>query len=90
VAGAFSFRKLLKKAKSMTEQTSNLQAANPAVEGQDIAEAKGEISAKQAAAILQFLQRAQMQGAEMPVYVDVFNTLSGIVAAAQAGATPQQ
>ena len=74
----------------MTEQTSNLQAANPAVEGQDIAEAKGEISAKQAAAILQFLQRAQMQGAEMPVYVDVFNTLSGIVAAAQAGATPQQ
>lgn len=41
------------------------------------------ISAKQAAAILQFLQRTQMQGAEMPAYVDIFNTLSGIAAAAQ-------
>jgi len=90
VAGAFSFRKFLKKAKSMTDQISNSQAVNSAVEVQDVADAKGEISAKQAAAVLQFLQRAQMQGAEMPVYVDVFNTLSGIVAAAQAGAAPQQ
>jgi len=40
------------------------------------------VSPKQAAAILQFLQRTQMQGAEMPAYVDIFNTLSGIVAAA--------
>jgi hypothetical protein len=42
----------------------------------------GEISAKQAAILLQFLQRTQMQGAEMPAYVDVFNSLSAIVAAA--------
>lgn len=41
------------------------------------------VSPKQAAAILQFLQRTQMQGAEMPAYVDVFNALSAIVAAAQ-------
>lgn len=40
------------------------------------------VSPKQAAAILQFLQRTQMQGAEMPAYVDIFNTLSAIVAAA--------
>ncbi len=38
------------------------------------------VSVDQAKAILQFLQRTQMQGAEMPVYVDVFNTLSAIVA----------
>ena len=37
------------------------------------------VSVDQAKAILQFLQRTQMQGAEMPVYVDVFNTLSAIV-----------
>lgn len=37
------------------------------------------VSVDQAKAILQFLQRTQMQGAEMPVYVDVFNTLSSIV-----------
>ncbi|MBL4837963.1 MAG: hypothetical protein JKY34_10340 [Kordiimonadaceae bacterium] len=42
------------------------------------------VSAQQASAILQFLQRTQMQGAEMPAYVDVFNTLSAIVAAAPA------
>ena len=41
------------------------------------------VSAKQAAAILQFLQRTQMQGAEMPAYVDIFNTLSGIAATVQ-------
>lgn len=40
------------------------------------------VSPQQAAAILQFLQRTQMQGAEMPAYVDIYNTLSGIVAAA--------
>jgi len=45
--------------------------------------ATAAVSAKQAAAILQFLQRTQMQGAEMPVYVDIFNTLSGIAATAQ-------
>ena len=42
------------------------------------------VSSQQASAILQFLQRTQMQGAEMPAYVDVFNTLSAIVAAAPA------
>ena len=41
------------------------------------------ITTKQAEIILQFLQRAQMQGAEMPAYVDVFNRLSGIVADAK-------
>lgn len=40
------------------------------------------VTPKQASAILQLLQRTQMQGAEMPVYVDIFNTLSAIVAAA--------
>ena len=39
------------------------------------------LSNNQAKAILQFLQRTQMQGAEMPVYVDVFNTLSAIAGA---------
>lgn len=38
------------------------------------------LSPDQAKAILQFLQRTQMQGAEMPVYVDLFNTLSAIAA----------
>ena len=46
----------------------------------------GTITAQQAAALLQFMQRAQLQGAEMPAYVDVFNTLSKIVADAQAEA----
>ncbi len=36
------------------------------------------VTPKQAVAILQFLQRTQMQGAEMPAYVDIFNTLSAI------------
>ena len=36
------------------------------------------LSAKQAQATLQFLQRTQMQGAEMPAYVDLFNTLTAI------------
>ncbi|MEX0299203.1 MAG: hypothetical protein AB3N28_09040 [Kordiimonas sp.] len=40
------------------------------------------VSPQQASAILQFLQRTQMQGAEMPAYVSIFNTLSAIVAAA--------
>jgi len=48
----------------------------------DPVNAEAAVSPKQAAAILQFLQRTQMQGAEMPAYVDVFNTLSAIVAAA--------
>ena len=63
----------------------NTNAAQAAIT--PMASASGEqqpgISAKQAAAILQFLQRTQMQGAEMPAYVDVFNTLSGIVSTAQ-------
>lgn len=46
-------------------------------------ETTGEITPKQAATILQFLQRTQLQGAEMPAYVDLFNTLSAIVAKAQ-------
>ncbi len=41
------------------------------------------LSPKHAQAALQFLQRAQLTGAEMPAYVEVFNALS---AAAQAGA----
>lgn len=45
-----------------------------------LAEQKPEINPQQASIILQLLQRAQMQGAEMPAYVDVFNTLSAIVA----------
>lgn len=44
------------------------------------------LSADQAKATLQFLARSQMQGAEMPVYVDIFNTLTAI-AAAPKGAT---
>jgi len=40
---------------------------------------QANITVKQAEVILQFLQRTQMQGAEMPAYVDIFNTLSGIV-----------
>lgn len=39
------------------------------------------LNAKQAAATLQFLARTQMQGAEMPAYVDIFNVLSAIVSA---------
>lgn len=47
------------------------------------------LNAKQAAATLQFLSRTQMQGAEMPAYVDIFNMLSAIVSAegAEAPAT---
>lgn len=52
------------------------------------------LNAKQAAATLQFLSRTQMQGAEMPAYVDIFNVLSAIVSAentqeAMAGATQE-
>ncbi len=39
---------------------------------------KNSLTADHAKAILQFLQRTQMQGAEMPVYVDLFNVLSAI------------
>jgi|GEM_PF-4222375 len=39
------------------------------------------LNAKQAAATLQFLSRTQMQGAEMPAYVEIFNVLSAIVSA---------
>ncbi len=46
---------------------------------------QNSVSVDQAKAILQFLQRTQMQGSEMPAYVDVFNTLSAIV-----GTEPQQ
>ena len=37
-----------------------------------------QLNENQAKAILQFLQRTQMQGGEMPVYVDVYNTLMAI------------
>lgn len=47
------------------------------------------ITAKQAEVMLQFLQRTQMQGAEMPAYVDIFNTLSGIAGAAKSEASPE-
>ncbi len=53
-----------------------------------------KLNAKQAAATLQFLSRTQMQGAEMPAYVDIFNVLSAIVSAEGAEApvpgTPQE
>lgn len=40
-----------------------------------------QLSADQAKACLQFLQRAQLQGAEMPAFVSIFNSLSAIVSA---------
>lgn len=43
------------------------------------------LTADQAKATLQFLARTQMQGAEMPAYVDVFNVLTAI---AKAEASP--
>jgi len=43
----------------------------------------GTITATQAQGILDLLQRTQMSGAEMPAYVDIFNTLSEVVALAQ-------
>ncbi|MFC3051647.1 hypothetical protein [Kordiimonas pumila] len=43
------------------------------------------LSAKQAKTIIQFLQRTQLQGAEMPAYVDAFNALSAIAASEGAG-----
>ncbi|MBL4791008.1 MAG: hypothetical protein JKY60_18825 [Kordiimonadaceae bacterium] len=61
----------------MTKKSTNAPVAAPEA---------GTISAKQAATILQFLQRTQMQGAEMPAYVDLFNTLSGIVGSEQEAA----
>ncbi|WP_417459237.1 hypothetical protein [Kordiimonas sp.] len=39
------------------------------------------LTPKHAAATLQFLQRAQLTGAEMPAYVEVFNVLSTIAQA---------
>ena len=44
------------------------------------------LTSKQAAIALQFLQRTQMQGAEMPAYVDLFNTLTAL--AGQEAETP--
>jgi len=41
-------------------------------------EQMNSLTSKQAAVVLQFLQRTQMQGAEMPAYVDVFNVLTAI------------
>lgn len=43
-------------------------------------EAVSELSQDQAKAALQLLQRTQLSGAEMPVYVDLFNTLTAIAA----------
>ncbi|WP_417451287.1 hypothetical protein [Kordiimonas sp.] len=40
------------------------------------------LSAKQVSIILQFLQRTQLQGTEVPAFIDVFNSLS---AAAKTG-----
>ena len=37
-----------------------------------------QLNENQAKIILQFLQRTQMQGSEMPAYVDVFNTLMSL------------
>lgn len=36
------------------------------------------LSPEQAKVCLQFLQRTQMQGAEMPAYVSLFNSLTAI------------
>lgn len=50
------------------------------------------ISADQAKAILHFLQRASLQGSEMPAYVDVVNSLSqvaGIVPSAPERNVPE-
>lgn len=54
-----------------------VQAAGPVAENTP---EEVKVSPQQASAILQFLQRTHMQGAEMPAYVDIFNTLSAIVA----------
>lgn len=42
----------------------------------DSAQNLSGLSPEQAQVILQFLQRAQLQGSEMAAYVDVFNALS--------------
>ncbi|WP_262694475.1 hypothetical protein [Kordiimonas aquimaris] len=44
----------------------------------------GALTSKQAQIILQFLQRTQLQGAEMAAYVDAFNALSVIAKASSA------
>jgi len=62
---------------------SNITDASAAAMASGSSDSAGQISAKHAAAILQFLQRTQLQGAEMPAYVEIFNILSGIVAAPQ-------
>ncbi|WP_262689792.1 hypothetical protein [Kordiimonas aestuarii] len=41
------------------------------------------LSAKHATIILQFLQRTQLQGAEMPAFVEVCNSLSTIAKPAE-------
>jgi hypothetical protein len=70
--------------------TPHISAAEPTVPAREMpAKAADKISAKQAAALLQFLQRTQMQGAEMPVYVDVFNSLSAIAATENSQGTPK-
>lgn len=47
------------------------------------------LNAIQAKATLQFLARTQLQGAEMPAYVEIFNVLSA-VAQSEADTADQQ
>lgn len=47
-----------------------------------------QLTADQAKACLQFLQRTQMQGAEMPAYVSIFNSLSSIAGTDSAAEAP--
>lgn len=47
------------------------------------------LSADQAKTILYFLQRASLQGSEMPAYIDVFNALSSIAGEAASKPGPE-
>lgn len=49
-----------------------------------MANSQPTLTADQAKATLQFLARTQMQGAEMPAYVDIFNVLTAIIEAEEA------
>lgn len=46
------------------------------------------LSAEQAKTILYFLQRASLQGSEMPAYIEIFNALSSV--AGESASKPDQ
>lgn len=50
---------------------------------EDNTQSARQLSTEQARAALQFLQRTQLQGAEMPAYVSIFNVLSALAQAAE-------